>query len=76
MAWDDMVKVSGIPELSVTQRTNVLVIGDINPAVLAPAWSPPERPPRRDPECPDQEERSFPTSLSLALVRLRGAFGG
>ena len=42
MACDDVVKVSGIPELSVTQRTNILVIGDINPAVLAPAWSPPE----------------------------------
>jgi DNA polymerase-3 subunit epsilon len=36
MAWDDVAKVGGIPELSVTQRTNVLVIGDINPAVLAP----------------------------------------
>lgn len=36
MAWDDVVRVGGIPELSVTKRTNVLVIGDINPAVLAP----------------------------------------
>lgn len=36
MAWDDVVKVGGSPELSVTKRTNVLVIGDINPAVLAP----------------------------------------
>jgi DNA polymerase III epsilon subunit-like protein len=36
MAWDDVAKVGGIPELSVTKRTNVLVIGDINPAVLAP----------------------------------------
>jgi len=36
MAWDDVVKVGGIPELNVTKRTNVLVIGDINPAVLAP----------------------------------------
>jgi hypothetical protein len=34
MAWDDVVKAGGIPELSVTRRTNVLVIGDINPAVL------------------------------------------
>jgi len=33
MAWDDVVKVGGIPELNVTKRTNVLVIGDINPAV-------------------------------------------
>src|SRR5258705_1144163 len=30
--------------------------------------------PRRDSACPDEEERSFPTSLTLALVRLRGAF--
>jgi DNA polymerase-3 subunit epsilon len=36
MAWDDVVRVGGIPERNVTQRTNVLVIGDINPAVLAP----------------------------------------
>lgn len=35
MAWDDVIKVGGIPEPSVTKRTNVLVIGDINPAVLA-----------------------------------------
>jgi DNA polymerase III epsilon subunit-like protein len=35
-AWDDVVKVGGIPELSVTKHANVLVIGDINPAVLAP----------------------------------------
>lgn len=36
MAWEDVARVGGIPELSVTKRTNVLVIGDINPAVLAP----------------------------------------
>ena len=36
MAWDDVVKVGGVPELNVTKHTNVLVIGDINPAVLAP----------------------------------------
>jgi hypothetical protein len=36
MAWDDVARVGGIPELSVTRHTNVLVIGDINPAVLAP----------------------------------------
>ena len=29
---------------------------------------------KTDPECPDQEERSFHTSLTVALVRLRGAF--
>ena len=36
MAWDDVVRVGGIPERSVTKQTNILVIGDINPAVLAP----------------------------------------
>jgi DNA polymerase-3 subunit epsilon len=36
MAWDDVAKAGGIPELSDTQHTNILVIGDINPAVLAP----------------------------------------
>lgn len=36
MAWDDVVNVGGIPERSVTKRTNVLVLGDINRAVLAP----------------------------------------
>ncbi len=36
MAWEDVVRVGGIPEPNVTKRTNVLVIGDINPAVLAP----------------------------------------
>ena len=35
-AWDDVVRVGGIPELNVTKRTNVLVVGDINPVVLAP----------------------------------------
>lgn len=36
MAWDDVIKVGGTPEFGVTKRTNVLVIGDISPAVLAP----------------------------------------
>jgi Exonuclease len=36
MAWDDVVKAGGILEPDVTQRTNILVLGDINPAVLAP----------------------------------------
>lgn len=36
MAWEDVVKVGGIPEESVTKRTNILVVGDINPAVLTP----------------------------------------
>jgi DNA polymerase III epsilon subunit-like protein len=36
MAWDDVARVGGIPERAVTNHTNILVIGDINPAVLAP----------------------------------------
>lgn len=36
MAWDDAVRVGGVPELNVTKHTNVLVMGDVNPAVLAP----------------------------------------
>jgi DNA polymerase III epsilon subunit-like protein len=35
-AWEEVVRVGGIPELGITKRTNVLIIGDINPAVLAP----------------------------------------
>lgn len=36
MAWDACVRVGAIPEKVTTKRTNVLVIGDINPAVLRP----------------------------------------
>jgi DNA polymerase III epsilon subunit-like protein len=36
VAWDDVARVGGIPERGVTKHTNILVIGDINPAVLAP----------------------------------------
>lgn len=36
MAWESVVKVGGIPEASVTKRTNILVVGDINPEVLSP----------------------------------------
>jgi DNA polymerase III epsilon subunit-like protein len=39
MAWDDVVKVGGLPEDSVTKHTNVLVIGDIKPGVLAPGMA-------------------------------------
>jgi DNA polymerase III subunit epsilon len=35
-AWDDAAKVGGIPEKDVTGRTNILVVGDLNPAVLIP----------------------------------------
>jgi DNA polymerase-3 subunit epsilon len=35
-AWEDVARVGGIPEPNVTKHTNILVIGDINPAVLAP----------------------------------------
>lgn len=36
IAWDECARVGAIPELDATKRTNVLVIGDINPAVLRP----------------------------------------
>lgn len=36
MAWDECARVGAIPEKVTTKRTNVLVIGDINPAVLRP----------------------------------------
>jgi len=35
-AWSDAATVGAIPEKDVTKRTNVLVIGDLNPAVLTP----------------------------------------
>jgi DNA polymerase III epsilon subunit-like protein len=36
IAWDECARVGAIPELDTTKRTNVLVTGDINPAVLRP----------------------------------------
>lgn len=36
LAWAEVGRVGGIPEYGVTRRTNVLVVGDINPAVLTP----------------------------------------
>lgn len=36
MAWDEAVRVGGLPEKGTTQRTNVLVVGDLNPATLRP----------------------------------------
>ncbi|MGO9155122.1 exonuclease domain-containing protein [Mycobacterium sp.] len=36
IAWDECSRVGAIPEKSTTKRTNVLIIGDINPAVLCP----------------------------------------
>lgn len=36
LAWEELGRVGGLPEPAVTKRTNVLVVGDINPAVLAP----------------------------------------
>jgi DNA polymerase III epsilon subunit-like protein len=36
LAWDETVRVGGTPELNTTKRTNVLVVGDLNPAVLRP----------------------------------------
>jgi DNA polymerase III epsilon subunit-like protein len=35
-AWEDAVKVGGIPERSVTKQTNVLVTGDISPVRQSP----------------------------------------
>jgi DNA polymerase-3 subunit epsilon len=36
MAWERIAALGGVPEYSVTKRTNVLVVGGIIPAVLAP----------------------------------------
>ncbi|HRD10800.1 MAG TPA: exonuclease domain-containing protein [Mycobacterium sp.] len=36
IAWDECCRIGAIPEHDTTKRTNVLVIGDINPAVLCP----------------------------------------
>jgi DNA polymerase III epsilon subunit-like protein len=36
IAWDECSRVGAIAEKSTTKRTNVLVIGDVNPAVLRP----------------------------------------
>lgn len=35
-AWEMTARVGGIPEKSTTKRTNVLVVGDLNPAVPRP----------------------------------------
>jgi DNA polymerase III subunit epsilon len=35
-AWSDVATVGAIPEKGVTRRTNILVIGDLDPAVLTP----------------------------------------
>ena len=36
VAWDECARVGAVCEKSTTKRTNVLVVGDINPAVLRP----------------------------------------
>jgi DNA polymerase-3 subunit epsilon len=36
IAWDECARIGAIAEHETTKRTNVLVIGDINPAVLRP----------------------------------------
>ena len=36
IAWEECARVGAIPERGTTKRTNVLVVGDINPAVLRP----------------------------------------
>ena len=35
-AWDEVARAGAIPEKDVTGRTNIVVIGDLNPAVLTP----------------------------------------
>jgi DNA polymerase-3 subunit epsilon len=35
-AWDEAARAGAIPEKDVTGRTNIVVIGDLNPAVLTP----------------------------------------
>jgi DNA polymerase III subunit epsilon len=35
-AWNECARVGAVPEKNTTQRTNVLVIGDLNPAYLRP----------------------------------------
>ena len=47
MAWDDVVKVGGIPELSVTKHTNILGWATSTWPCWLRAWSPPARLPRR-----------------------------
>jgi DNA polymerase III epsilon subunit-like protein len=36
MAWDEVVRAGGVSEKNTTKRTNVLVLGDFNPAHLRP----------------------------------------
>lgn len=36
VAWDECARIGAVAEKDVTKRTNVLVVGDINPAVLRP----------------------------------------
>lgn len=38
-AWDEVARAGGIPELNTTKRTNVLVIGEMDPARLRPGVS-------------------------------------
>jgi DNA polymerase-3 subunit epsilon len=40
-AWHDVATIGGIPEKDVTMRTNILVIGDLNPAVFTPGATTP-----------------------------------
>lgn len=36
LAWDEVSRAGGVPEKNTTKRTNVLVLGDFNPANLRP----------------------------------------
>jgi NAD-dependent DNA ligase len=38
-AWEEVARAGGIPEPNTTKRTNVLVLGDFNPANLRPGAS-------------------------------------
>lgn len=38
-AWNECARVGAMPELDTTKRTNVLVVGDLNPAYLRPGES-------------------------------------
>lgn len=42
-AWNDVSEVGGIPEQGVTKRTNILIVGDLNPNTLARDPSSPAR---------------------------------
>jgi hypothetical protein len=52
-AWNDVATVGAIPENDVTRRTNILVVGDLNPRFSPPEPLPRARPPTPSPCTPD-----------------------